>query len=216
MSAILGKDDCRIIIMREMHAIASAIVEGRRVPTEEELGLVSGPLQKDEQPVNKIPASWYLATNAEKHLRQIVISLPAHTSVPPRVSNLVGGGSFMVEQWALTVLPIIDKGGPFVFAKATGVVEMLKQQPVTIAFSFYRYIMGGFLNILVYADSPTIRAKAGSYYIAVDPRWPGSEEDKQTIDALLDLDSIEVCFCAPGSSGPCTGYFGLAVSLLAD
>jgi hypothetical protein len=175
------------------------------------------PTRSEKQTHNEqAQARWYYAQNDGRHVRQVVISFPVQASVPPPVGNLVCAGSFMTEPWATTVLPILGKGGPFIFAKADGVVEMLKQEPVTVAFAFYRFSKGGLFQTFVHADSPDIRAKAGCYYLAGDPRWPGSQEDKQTIDALLDLDTLELCFCASGDKGPCTGYFGLAACLPVD
>lgn len=164
--------------------------------------------------------SWYFAESQEKHVRQVVVTLPPRAEVPPRVENLVGGGAFMMANWATTVLfmgPLRDDSqeskGPFVFAKGSGVVEMLKRRPVTVAFAFYRLRMGGVVQVFVSVDSPEIRAKAGHPFLAEHAGWLDEDDDRGVIAALIDRNRLEVCFVAPGQYGPCTGYFGLSVEL---
>lgn len=161
--------------------------------------------------------SWYFAESQAKHVRQVVVILPPQADVPPRVENLVGGGAFMTANWAVTVLFMPGESqeskGPFVFAKASGVVEMLKHRTVTVAFAFYRLRMGGVVQVFVSADSPEVRAKAGYPFLAEHARWLDEDDDRRVVGALIDRNRVEVCFVAPGQNGPCTGYFGLSAQM---
>lgn len=164
--------------------------------------------------------SWYFAESQAKHVRQVVVTLPPQAEVAPRVENLVGGGAFMMANWAATVLFMPgdshESKGPFVFAKGSGLVEMLKGRPVTVAFAFYRLRMGGVVQVFVSVDSPEVRAKAGYPFLAEHAGWLDEDDDRRVVDALIDRNGLEVCFVAPGQNGPCTGYFGLSVELPAE
>jgi hypothetical protein len=162
--------------------------------------------------------SWYLADDESKHARQLVLTLPVEAAVPPRVSNLMAGFAFMEPNWAVTLLQMVGNSaqteGPFVFAKATGVIDLVKDQPATLACSFYRMDRGGLFQMFVEVDTPQIREKAGgSPFLAEISYWPDEEDDRHLVEGLIGLDELELCFVAPGDNGPCTGYFGLRVEL---
>jgi len=164
-----------------------------------------------------ITPKWYSAISTPKHVRQVVVILPPQSEVPSRVGNLIAGADIMMANWAATSIFMTgdtpEAKGPFVFAKASGVVEMLKGYPASVAFAFYRLNYGGVFQLFVQVDSPKVRAKAGYPYLAEHSRWLDEQEDCRLIEALINREKLEVCFVAPGNSGPCTGYFGLQVNL---
>ncbi|MBI4527026.1 MAG: HEAT repeat domain-containing protein [Deltaproteobacteria bacterium] len=172
---------------------------------------------KEPMSTEPVRADWYFAESRAKHCRQVVVTLPPQLEVPPRVENLIGGGGFMAANWAVTVLfmpgDAPESKGPFVFAKASGVIEMLRHRPVTVAFAFYRMKRGGVIQIFVQVDSADIRAQAGYPFLAEHARWLEEDEDCRVIGALIERDKLEVCLVAPGEKGPCTGYLGLAADL---
>lgn len=165
-----------------------------------------------------IVPEWYFAKSDSKHVNQVAITLPPQAEIPPRVGNLVAGGGFMQANWAATALFMpgitLEAQGPIVFAKASGIIEMLKGHPASVAFAFYRLGRGGIFQIFVQVDTPQIRAKAkNSPFLTEHSRWLDEEEDCRLIEALISREKLEVCFVAPGNNGPCTGYFGLQVGL---
>jgi hypothetical protein len=159
-----------------------------------------------------VPA-WYLAASDAKHTRQVIITLPPQSAVSPRVSNLMADLAFMQANWSVAALFVAGEG-PFIFAKATGIVERLEGRPAKVAFAFYRLRRGGVFQIFVEVDSPEIRDRTGgSNYLAEHSRWLDEEADRELAKALMERDDLEVCFVAPGDNGPCTGYFGLRIAL---
>jgi hypothetical protein len=161
-----------------------------------------------------IQAIWYLAKNDSRHVRQVVAHLPPKAEVPPRVANLVSDLLMMPTRWATAILFMEPESkGPFIFAKATDVVKLLKRKPVRVAFAFYRLDMGGIFQIFVHVDSPEVQAKFRSPYIVENAYWPDRKEHCELIQALIQRENLEVCFVAAGEYGPLTGYFGLAAGL---
>lgn len=165
-----------------------------------------------------ISPRWYFATSDAKHVRQVVIVLPPEAHTPPSVSNLVADAGFMQAAWAATAV-FVDGStnqakGPTVFAKASGVIELLKGQPPLVALSFYHLRDGGVFQLFVQTDSPQIREKRqNAPFLAEHARWLGSEHDRALVQALLAGSRLDLCFVGPGASGPCTGQFGLQVRL---
>lgn len=163
--------------------------------------------------------AWYIVTSDAKHARQIVINLPADARVPSRVEGcFVGPMSRATEQnWAAMTLFMSgdtpDRKGPFVFAKANGVVELLKECPARLAFSFYRYRAGGLLQIFLHVRSRAVEEKARSPFIVENGHWPDADDTRKLIPELITREHLEVCFLADGPVGPCQGYFGLRVPL---
>jgi hypothetical protein len=173
---------------------------------------------KEEPMITKpITPKWYLAKSGAKHVHQMVITLPPQSEVPSRVTSLLAGADIMMANWAVTSVFMTEATpeakGPFVFAKASGVVEMLKGYPASVAFAFYRLNYGGVFQLFVQVDSSKVRAKAGYPYLAEHSRWLDEEADRRIVEALISRDKLEVCFVAPGANGPCTGFFGLQVDL---
>jgi len=162
---------------------------------------------------------WYRVANDAKHARQIVVHLPPDAQVKSRVEgNLLGPMSRAWNQdWAGMTLFMSgdtpESKGPFVFAKANGVVELLKGCPARVAFSFYRYRAGGFLQIFVHVHSPAVETRARFPFIIENGHWPDNDDTKKLIPALIEREHLEVCFVADGPTGPNQGYFGLRVPL---
>lgn len=160
--------------------------------------------------------SWYLASNDAKHVRQVVLHLPAESRVPSRVEGCLVG-KMATSSWAAITLfmpgDTPDRRGPFVFAKANGVVESLEGCPATVAFSFYRYRAGGLLQIFLHVKSPVVEQQAGSPYIVENGHWPEADDTRELIPELIAREYLDVCFLADGPSGPCQGYFGLRLAL---
>ncbi len=160
---------------------------------------------------------WYFAKNDKKHVHQIVAILPREAEVPARVGNLVSGGAvglaFLKATWAATALFLDgdtpESEGPFVFAKATNVVEALKHEPVSVAFAFYRMRSGGVFQLFVQVDSPSVRSQIGDRYVSERAFDLDSKEDVELIERLISRNQLEICFVASGAKGPCTGFFGL-------
>jgi len=164
---------------------------------------------------------WYFAENTTKHVRQLVLVLPPESEVAPRVKNVVSGGpagvAFLSATWSATVAFLDDQPpeleGPYVFAKATKVVETLRHQPVSVAFAFYRMKLGAVFQVFVQVDTPEVKSAIGDRYVAERPFDFDSADEMKMAQALISRDVFEVCFVAPGQSGPCTGYFGLQVAM---
>lgn len=169
-----------------------------------------------------VEAKWYFAENDSKHVRQIVLGIPPEAEVPSRVEGcLIGPGIRLMRQnWASVTLfmpgDTPDRKGPFIFAKANGVVELLRGRPARVAFAFYRFGAGGVLQIFVNVSSPEVKARAGYPFIVENGHWPDNEDSQQLIPALFDRENLDVCFIADGPVGPCQGYFGLRVVIPAD
>lgn len=168
-----------------------------------------------------ISPEWYIAENDSKHVRQIVLRIPAEAEVPSRVEgSLLHGARLMTQNWAAVTLFMSgdtpDRKGPFVFAKANGVVELLKRRPARVAFAFYRFRAGGVLQIFVKVSSPEVETRAGYPFIVENVHGPDNEDSRQLIPALLDRENLDVCFVADGPAGPCQGYFGLRVGIPED
>lgn len=160
---------------------------------------------------------WYFAKSDRRHVRQVVAILPAEAQVLARVGNLVSGGavgaSFLSATWAATAVFLDgdtpESEGPFVFAKATNVVEALKHEPVSVAFAFYRMKSGGLFQLFVQVDSPSVRSQIGDLYVSERAFDLDSKENLELIKRLISRNQLEICFVAPGEKGPCTGFFGL-------
>ena len=73
-------------------------------------------------------AKWYLASSEAKHARQVVVHLPAEAQVPSRVKGCFVSPMLKAasQNWAAMTLLMDGGRGPFIFAKANGVVELLK------------------------------------------------------------------------------------------
>jgi hypothetical protein len=162
---------------------------------------------------------WYIATSDAKHTRQIVINLPADARVLSRVEgSFVGPMSRAARQnWAAMTLFMSgdtpDRRGPFIFAKANGVVELLRDCPAKVSFSFCRFAAGGLLQIFLHVDSRAVEQRARSPYLVENGHWPEADDTRQVIPPLISREHLEVCFVADGPIGPCQGYFGLRVPL---
>ncbi len=155
--------------------------------------------------------NWYLASDDLRHTRQVVINLPAKANVPAQVSNLVAGSVLMDTRlkWGIEVL-FMDRGerGPFIFAKATGVVERLNNKPGRVALAFYHLTKGGIFQIFVDVDdAPYFQ------YISERSIWLDDKNWCEVVESIIDRQKIEVCFVAPGKNGPLTGFFGRAVNI---
>lgn len=166
-------------------------------------------------------AKWYFTENDSKHVRQIVLRIPPEAEIPSRIEGcLLHGARLMMQNWAAVTLfmpgDTPDQRGPFVFAKANGVVELLKSRPARVAFAFYRFRAGGVLQIFVNVSSPEVETGAGYPFIVENGHWPGNEDTRELIPALLDRENLDVCFVADGPDGPCQGYFGLRVAIPED
>lgn len=149
----------------------------------------------------------------------MVVILQPETQVPATVDKLMVGGAegaaFMKASWAATAIfldHLFDEGaskskGPIIFAKATNVVELLRNESISVSFAFYRMKLGGLFQIFVQADSTSLRSRIGSPYISERSFNLDSKENVDLIMGLISQDEIEVCFVAPGNNWPCTGYF---------
>jgi hypothetical protein len=161
---------------------------------------------------------WFFAKSNSKHVSQVVITLPPEAEILPKVENLVSDSGFMHANWAATVLfmpgTTPEAQGPIVFAKASGIIEMLKKHPASVTFAFYRLDRGGIFQLFVQVDTPEIRAKVNnSPFLAEHSRWLDENEDCKLIEALINRNKLEICFVASGNKGPCTGYYGMQVSV---
>ncbi|MBI3940980.1 MAG: hypothetical protein HY315_09100 [Acidobacteria bacterium] len=164
---------------------------------------------------------WYLTSSEAKHVRQIVVHLPAEAQVPSRVEGcLIGPMSRAVgKTWAATTSTLPgdtpEQRGPFLLAKANGVIELLQGCPARVAFSFYRFQAGGLLQIYLHVPSRAVEQRHSSY-IVENTHWPDADDTKELIPELIGRDHLEVCFLAHGRRGPCEGFFGLRVPLPQD
>lgn len=173
-------------------------------------------VQKDAE-TGSSQLKWYFAKSERKHVRQVIAILPAEAEVPACVGSLVSGGAvglaFLKATWAATALFLDgdtpESEGPFVFAKATNVVEALKHEPVSVAFAFYRMRSGGLFQLFVQVDSPSVRSQIGDRYVSERTFDLDSKEDMELIERLISRNQLEICFVASGAKGPCTGFFGL-------
>ena len=125
--------------------------------------------------------------NTSKHVEQIVIEIPPQNEVPPIVDNLVAM-PMMAGHWVGTALFLDDKG-PFIFVKATGVVEKLKGCFVNLAFSFYKLKYGGLIQVFVYVPSSEIEA-SGNQFITEAAYWLDDKEHRELIEALISLTAL--------------------------
>ena len=198
----------------EEGGIKSVTMPPSSPPAELKPQVIEGKKEEQAQPITP---KWYLTQSDYRHVRQVVVTLPPESKIPPRVDNLVSSFTMTEAKWAVESLFLTgdtpEVRGPFVFAKASGVVEMLIGYPVSVAFAFYRLNYGGIFQLFVQVDSPKVRAKVGSPYLAEHSRWPDEENDCRLVEALIGRDKLEVCFVSPGENGPCTGFFGLRVDL---
>lgn len=165
-----------------------------------------------------INPEWYIAESDSKHVRQIVIRIPTEAQVPPRIKgHLLHGATLMTQNWAGVALfmdgKTPDQKGPFVFAKANGVVELLKGSPAYVAFAFHRFRAGGVLQIFIYVPSAEVEDRAGYPFVVENGHWPENDDTRQLIPALLDRENLDVCFVADDPAGPCKGHFGLRVAI---
>jgi hypothetical protein len=166
-------------------------------------------------------AVWFRGKNDAKHVTQIVAVVPAQNVVPPRVGNLIPGGApgvaFLKATWATTAVLLDgdtpEKAGPFLFSKATHVVEVLKGQPVTIAFAYYKFLSAGLFQIFVEVDNSMVRSRINDRYVSERLFNLDDTEDLDLIRRLCSREILEVCFVAPGTMGPCTGHFGLSAAV---
>ena len=117
------------------------------------------------------------------------------------------------QSWAAMMLFMDGGRGPFIFAKANGVVELLKGCPARVAFSYYRFRASGLLQIFVHVHSRAAEQRGHSPYIVENGHWPDSDDSQELFRALIAREEIEVCFLADSPHGPCQGYFGLRVPL---
>ncbi len=163
----------------------------------------------------EIGTKWYLAASEAKHARQVVVHFPAEAQVPSRVKGVFVGPMMRAasQNWAAMTLFMDGGQGPFIFAKANGVVEILEGCSADVAFSFYRYEAGGLLQIFVHVHSSMLEQRGPSPYIVENGHWPDSNDSQELIGALIAREELEVCFLADTHVGPCQGFFGLRVSL---
>jgi len=167
-----------------------------------------------------ITPQWYLVDSEEKHVRQIVIRMDPRTEIAPQVDNLLPSVElfeFMQTSWAAITVPLSDdRSRPLIFIKAEGVIDQLRNCLVRVAFSFYKMQTGGLFCIFVHVNSPTVEAKTGNPCVFENPHNLNSSEERDLCTALMTTPHLDVCFTAAGENGPCTGYFGLRVSIPQD
>lgn len=167
-------------------------------------------------------AKWYTVENESKHVRQVVVQLPADAQVPSRVKgSLIHRPELMMQQqWAGITLfmegDTPEERGPFIFSKANNVVDFIKGCPGKVAFASYKFRAGGLLQIFVCVDSPEVKARARYPFLTENAHWPENEDTKELIPALLDRKDLDVCFIADTSGAPCQGQFGLRVAIPDD
>jgi hypothetical protein len=173
---------------------------------------------KQKELLQPITPYWYIEKSDPKHVRQVVVTLPPESRIPPRVDNLVSGLIMAEAKWAAEILFLTgdtpEARGPFIFAKATGIVDVLKGCDVEVAFAFYRLYSGGIFQLFVQVNRPQVREKVGyPGFVAEHSLWLDEENDCRLVEALINREQLEVCFVSPGEKGPCTGDFGMRVSL---
>jgi hypothetical protein len=158
---------------------------------------------------------WFLAASEAKHARQVVVHFPPEAQVPSRVKGVFVGPMMRAakQNWAAMTLYMNVGQGPFIFAKANNVVEILEGCPANVAFSFYRYEAGGLLQIFVHVLSSALEQRGPSPYIVENGHWPDSEDSQDLIGALIAREELEICFLADTPEAPCRGFFGLRVPL---
>ncbi len=162
-------------------------------------------------------ATWYFSKNEEKHVRQIIVRLPPENEIPSAVDRkLLADPGFMRANWAATVIVPSGSHNPAIFAKASGVVEMLRGNSVEVAFAYYHLSHGGLVQIFVSVDSPGVKLKFGYPYLAEHPLCPDDEKDREIIEAFLSTETVQVFFVAPGQKDPLAGYFGLEAELTSE
>ncbi|MGD2252763.1 MAG: hypothetical protein PVF70_07600 [Anaerolineales bacterium] len=161
---------------------------------------------------------WYLAVSDAKHARQVVVHFPSEAQVPSRVKGVFVGPMMRAhsQNWAAMTLYMDGGQGPFIFAKANNVIEILKGCPAEVAFSFYRYKAGGLLQIFVHVHSSTLEKRGPYPYIVENGHWPDNEDSQDLIGALIARQELEICFLADTAGGPLEGFFGLRVSMPAE
>ena len=161
-------------------------------------------------------AEYYQAQDDIKHVRQVVLSLPPESEVPPRVKGtLMYRTQLWKQNWAGATLFLRgeEDRGPFIFSKANDVVKLLKGYEAQVAFAFYRFKHGGILQIFVTVESLEVKARMGYPFITENAHWPDNEDSKEIIPALFAKKDLEICFLADEADMPCIGVFGLRIEI---
>jgi YD repeat-containing protein len=166
---------------------------------------------------SSIQPIWYQAKNKERHLRQVVVTLPPQTPILPPARLLSATAAFAHAHWAVSTALVSD-GTPseqkaVVFVKATDVIAALRGHSVTVAFAFFYLRTGGVVQLLVQVNSSEVTPKADKQFLGEYMCWLENDADRPLVATLINQKQLELCFVASGAQGPCTPYFGVVVDL---
>lgn len=146
------------------------------------------------------------------------MQFPNGSEVAPQIGNLVPPGhliGFMTQDWAaITLLMSPSNPRPVIFIRAEGFVDQFRGCPLRVAFSFYRMNEGGLFTSFVHVNCPDVEKRTGNPAVFENTVNLDQDDGRKLVEALISQKTLEVCFTASGENGPCTGYFGMATTLL--
>jgi hypothetical protein len=150
-----------------------------------------------------------------RHCRQVVLEIPETAITAPLVRNLVTSDSIMWSSppWAIVLLKMSDGRGPFLFVKAEGTVEQLRDYPVRVAFAFYYLQTAGVFQIFVHVPSPEVERFAHNPFIVERVFDLNDDLTEELFSLTITRAKFEIAIVAPGRYGSFTGHFGWCTDL---
>jgi|GEM_PF-6153847 len=110
-------------------------------------------------------SNWYLSEDNGKHLRQVVIEVPPTLDSENTKSQFgilmlaAKYQSLITGTWTTGLFRLDTNSGPYLMIRTDGLVEVTKNAPKKIGFSFFRMNSSGIIGIYVYIDSDHLREK---------------------------------------------------------
>jgi hypothetical protein len=120
-------------------------------------------IHQEQETPKKIIApgtKWYFAEDLGKHLRQVVIEIPAGGDTKSQFGHLMLGEKYhnlVTVPRATGFFSLESDPGPFLLVRTDSYVVPVRSAPKKIGFSFFKMNSSGILGIYIYIDSDQMR-----------------------------------------------------------
>lgn len=162
------------------------------------------PVAQNDPPLPDSGAGWYIATDTERRLKQVVFDLPNSKAVPSEFGSLMLPGkyrSLLSSSWVCGLFRMHGKSAPCLLIRADDDIDEFKTNPTRIAFSFFKTQSGGVLGVYIYVDSQALRAKRSQAHVFIEmSNGLDVPEYVQLVKDAIKSDSITVVLAGGGGS----------------
>lgn len=142
--------------------------------------------------------AWYIAEDARKNVRQVVIDAARPQPVDSRLGVLRLDAPYrtlMTNLWAVGFFRREGDPGAYLLLRADGQTTRLKGRPFRVAFAFYRMKAGGLTALFVDFPGLTIATAPSAPFVLFETiRGLDGDDERQRIRDAIDAPRLHLCF----------------------